>query len=73
MSAKALNIQLFLRGIDADDPEYSLEGFRRTGRQKGLTEKQYYLSIAKELIGMGEWFSSFIGGRNNKYNKTIQE
>lgn len=55
MSVEALKIQLFLRGIDVDDPEYSLEGMRRKGKGKGLTEKQYYSNLANELIQNGQW------------------
>ena len=72
MTAKALKVQLFLRGIDVDDPEHSLEGLRRTGRGRGLTEKQYYLSIAKELIDTGTWFNHLsteeLASRTKQYN-----
>ena len=55
MSVEALKIQLFLRGVDVDDPEYSLEGMRKKGKGKGLTEKQYYANLANELIQNGQW------------------
>ena len=55
MSAEALKIQLFLRGVDVDDPEHSLEGLRKKGKGKGLTITQYYMNLANKLIQNGHW------------------
>ena len=55
MSVEALKIQLFLRGVDVDEPENSLENLRRKGKGKGLTEKQHYTNLANKLIHNGQW------------------
>ena len=50
-----LKLQLFLRGIDVDDPETMPEGLKRKGKGKGITKKQYYRSLVQSLKESGEW------------------
>ena len=54
-SEKELEFHLFIRGTDPRDPENSLEGLRRKGRGKGLTNKQYLNNLAQEMINDGRW------------------
>ena len=54
MSAESLKFQLFLRGVDVDDPEYNLPT-KRKGKGGGKTEKQYYADIANDMIRDGRW------------------
>ena len=55
MSVEALKFQLFLRGVDVDDPEVSAEGLKRKGKGRGMTMKQHYLDIANKLVQDGRW------------------
>ena len=55
LSAEALKFQLFLRGIDADDPASLPEGLKQKGKGVGNTSKQYYLDIALKMIEDGSW------------------
>ena len=55
LSAEALKFQLFLRGVDADDPETQPEGMRRKGKGGGKTQKSYYLELAQQLLDDGRW------------------
>ena len=50
-----LEFQLFIRGIDPRDPEVSLEGLRKKGRGKGLTNWQHLNNLAQEMINDGRW------------------
>ena len=50
-----LEFQLFIRGTDTRDPENSLEGLRRKGRGKGLTNWQHLHNLAQEMINDGRW------------------
>lgn len=55
LSAEALKFQLFLRGVDADDPETRPEGMRAKGKGGGKTQKSYYLELAQQLLEEGRW------------------
>ena len=50
-----LEFQLFIRGTDPRDPEISLEGLRKKGRGKGLTNWQHLNNLAQEMINDGRW------------------
>ena len=50
-----LEFQLFIRGTDTRDPEVSLEGLRKKGRGKGLTNWQHLNNLAQEMINDGRW------------------
>ena len=54
-SEKELEFQLFIRGTDPRDPENSLEGLRKKGRGKGLTNRQHLNNLAQEMINDGRW------------------
>ena len=54
-SEKELEFQLFIRGTDPRDPEISLEGLRKKGRGKGLTNRQHLNNLAQEMINDGRW------------------
>ena len=50
-----LDFQLFIRGIDTRDPEVSIEGLRKKGQGKGLTNWQYLSNLANQMINDGRW------------------
>ena len=50
-----LEFQLFIRGTDPRDPEVSLEGLRKKGRGKGITNWQHLNNLAQEMINDGRW------------------
>ena len=50
-----LDFQLFIRGIDTRDPEVSIEGLRKKGKGKGLTNWQYVSNLANQMINDGRW------------------
>ena len=51
-----LKFQLYLRGLDVDDPEYELENLKKKGREKNkLTKKEYYRSLVDNQIKDGTW------------------
>ena len=50
-----LEFQLFIRGTDTRDPEVSLEGLRKKGRGKGITNWQHLNNLAQEMINDGRW------------------
>ena len=54
-SENELAFQLYLRGVDVQAPEISLENMRRKGKGKGLTNWQHYHSLAQTMIINGEW------------------
>ena len=54
MTAQELKFQLFLRGVDVDDPEINLPA-RKKGKGSGKTQKQVYQDMANELIRSGRW------------------
>ena len=54
MTAGELKFQLFLRGVDVDDPEINLPA-RKKGKGGGKTQKQFYQDMANELIRSGRW------------------
>ena len=45
----------FIRGVDMNAPELSLENLRRKGKGKGLTTSQYYRQMAQKMINEGTW------------------
>ena len=54
-SEQELAFQLYLRGVDVQSPEISLENMRRKGKGRGLTNWQHYNNIAQTMIINGEW------------------
>ena len=50
-----LEFQLYIRGTDVREPENSLEGLRRKGKGKGLTNWQHIHNIAQSMIADGRW------------------
>ena len=60
LTEPALKLQLYLRGIDVDDPEFEVENQRkkgrsRTGQEDIPTKKQYYLTLIEDLKRSGNW------------------
>ena len=54
-SEKELEFQLYIRGSDVNSPELSLEGLRRKGQGKGLTNRQHYRNLVQNMIDDGRW------------------
>ena len=50
-----LAFQLYIRGVDVNDPEISLTEAKKKGKCKGMTNRQYYREIAQNMIANGEW------------------
>ena len=50
-----LEFQLYIRGTDVRDPENSIEGLRKKGKGKGLTNWQHMNNIAQSMIADGRW------------------
>ena len=50
-----LDFQLFIRGTDTRDPEISIEGLRKKGKGKGITNWQYLNNLANQMINDGRW------------------
>ena len=50
-----LEFQLFIRGTDTRDPEVSIEGLRKKGKGKGLTNWQHLNNLANQMIRDGRW------------------
>ena len=50
-----LDFQLFIRGTDTRDPEVSIEGLRKKGKGKGITNWQYLNNLANQMINDGRW------------------
>ena len=60
LTEPALKLQLYLRGIDVDEPEFQRENQRRkgparTGQEDIPTKKQYYLTLIEDLKRNGRW------------------
>ena len=55
LTEPALKLQLYLRGIDVDDPETIPEGLKKKGRGREITKKQYYLTLIEDLKRSGRW------------------
>ena len=55
LSEGALKFQLYIRGVDVDDPEMSLETRGRGTRGSGLTPKQFYQDLAQKMVQDGRW------------------
>ena len=54
-SEQQLEFQLYIRGTDMNAPENSLEGLRRKGNGKGLTNWQHLHNVAQSMIADGRW------------------
>ena len=71
-----LEFQLYIRGTDVRDPENSLEGLRRKGKGKGLTNWQHIHNIAQSMIADGRWQrrveEELLKKRINEYNQRQQ-
>ena len=50
-----LAFQLYVRGVDVNDPEISLEDVKKKGKGRGITNRQHYRNIAQTMIINGEW------------------
>ena len=50
-----LAFQLYVRGVDVNDPEISLEDVKKKGKGRGFTNRQHYRNIAQTMIRNGEW------------------
>ena len=50
-----LAFQLYVRGVDVNDPEISLEDVKKKGKGRGITNRQHYRNIAQNMITNGEW------------------
>ena len=55
LSEKALKFQLFIRGVDVDDPETNVETRPRGSRGSGMTPKQFYQDLARKMVDDGRW------------------
>ena len=56
LTEEQLKFQLFLRGVDVDDPEVGLETRPRgSGRGGGKTPKQFYKEEAQKMVSSGRW------------------
>ena len=55
LSEKALKFQLFIRGVDVDDPETGVETRPRGSRGSGMTPKQFYTDLAQKMVQDGRW------------------
>ena len=68
-----LEFQLFIRGTDVRDPEVSIEGLRKKGKGKGLTNWQYLNNLANQMINDGRWErrveEELLKKRINEYNQ----
>ena len=54
-SEDELAFQLYVRGVDVNDPEISMTDTKIKGKGKGMTNRQYYREIAQNMIANGEW------------------
>lgn len=76
LSEEALKFQLFIRGVDVDDPEISLEGLRKKGEGRGKTVKAHYLELAQQMLNDGRWQTrveeELLKKRINDYRKKNQ-
>ena len=50
-----LEFQVFIRGTDTRDPEVSIEGLRKKGKGKDLTNWQHLNNLANQMIRDGRW------------------
>ena len=68
-----LEFQLFIRGTDTRDPEVSIEGLRKKGKGKGLTNWQHLNNLANQIIRDGRWErrveEELLKKRINDYNQ----
>ena len=54
-SEDELAFQLYIRGVDVNAPEISLENVKKKGKGRGVTNRQHYRNIAQTMIINGEW------------------
>ena len=75
-SETELEFQLYIRGTDPQDPEVSLEGLRKKGRGKGITNWQHLNNLAQRMINDGRWQrrveEELLKKRINEYNQRQQ-
>ena len=50
-----LAFQLYVRGVDVNDPEIFLTEAKKKGKGRGITNRQHYRNIAQNMITNGEW------------------
>lgn len=55
LTEKELKFQLFIRGVDVDDPEVGIETRPRGSRGGGKTPKQFYKEEVENMIADGRW------------------
>ena len=55
LSEEALKFQLYIRGVDVDDPETRVETRPRGSKGSGLTPKQFYVDLAQKMVEDGRW------------------
>lgn len=55
LSEEALKIQLFIRGVDVDEPETRVETRPRGSRGSGMTPRQFYQDMAQRMVQDGRW------------------
>ena len=71
-----LEFQMYIRGTDVRDSENSLEGLRRKGKGKGLTNWQHIHNLAQSMIADGRWQrrveAELLKKRINEYNQRQQ-
>ena len=75
-SEQVLEFQMYIRGTDVRDSENSLEGLRRKGKGKGLTNWQHIHNLAQSMIADGRWQrrveAELLKKRINEYNQRQQ-
>ena len=75
-SEQQLEFQMYIRGTDVRDSENSLEGLRRKGKGKGLTNWQHIHNLAQSMIADGRWQrrveAELLKKRINEYNQRQQ-
>ena len=50
-----MKFQLFIRGVDVDDPETGVKTRPRGSRGSGMTRKQFYQDLARKMVDDGRW------------------
>ena len=55
LSEEALKFQLFIRGVDVDEPETRVETRPRGSRGSGMTPRQFYQDMAQRMVQDGRW------------------
>ena len=55
LSEEALKFQLYIRGVDVDDPETRVETRPRGTKGSGMTTRQFYIDLAQKMVEDGRW------------------